>query len=112
MRKIPTACLLCALAVALAGPAQATGYYSRPKLQDELHLVTDTNGRAERDSYIRGYIAGIAEKDAGHTWCPANKMTPGQTYDIVEKYVTAHPVPVGQSAEAVIASALGKTFPC
>lgn len=112
MRNIQTAWLLCAFSVALAGPAQATGYYDRPALQDELHLTTAGGDRAASDAYVRGYIAGIAESATGHAWCPAKNVSTNQAYDIVAKYVTSHPVPIGQSAEAVIATALGKTFPC
>lgn len=100
------------LALLLAGPVQAAGYYHRADALEQLRLAFDRNDPEEKAAYFRGYVVGVADSENGKTWCPPGNLSAERVQQIVSTYMRDKPATVSQDAVSVVTTALGANFPC
>lgn len=96
------------LSTLLALPAQAQ-MFSGNKLLDAFN-------KAETSSidwgFVRGYVAGVYDANAGIGFCAPSTVNLGQVSDMAKGYLDNNPAVRHLPAEAIILYMLNKAWPC
>ncbi len=59
-----------------------------------------------------GYISGAADAAQHRSYCPPDTATRGQIRDIVVAALIRHPAIRSETADVIVAAALGSVWPC
>jgi hypothetical protein len=101
---------LCVLSGFLFSQEYASGYY-REELE-ELDAALTSKLHVDKLSFAKGFVSGVADATAGVTWCPNADVTKEQIFQVVAKFMVAHPESRKNGAADVVDDALAAAFPC
>lgn len=105
--------LLCLLLCALAGQAQATGYFRSGSDLEELDAILALPwGHVGRVTFAKGYVAGVADATSGITWCPNSQVTEELIFNSVSKFMRSHAASLNRGAATIVGDALAADYPC
>lgn len=96
--------LIAPLIIALSASAHAQ-FYSGNELFERLN-------DPERQFFALGFIAGVSDSNVGVWHCPPERVTLGQTRDVVHRELKANPDERHLSAAVLVGAYLQRTWPC
>ena len=78
---------------------------------NKLKADCDKSDGSFSASYCFGYIIGAADANASSI-CTPSRVTKGQVFDIVKKYLNDNPAQLHKDADVLVLNALQQAFPC
>jgi hypothetical protein len=105
------AMLIGAALCVLASPAGALSH--RMVTGNELLAACRAQDLVPRDAgFCSGFLRGVIETSLGTVFCPPERVTVGQTMDVVTKALSDHPANRHEPASGYIQGYLKGTWPC
>ena len=99
MKRIITAALL------VAASAAHAQFYTGNELFERMN-------DPERQFFALGFIAGVSDANIGIWHCPPERITLGQTRDVVHRALKANPEERHLSAAVLVGAYLQNAWPC